>query len=145
MAGEPLRLSDGRVMPDWALIETFIQSSGPGGQNVNKVATAVELRFDADRSPALSEPVRQRLKRLAGSRLTKDGVIVIFADRYRTQERNRADALRRLIDLIRRAAVEPKRRRATRPPAAAKERRLKDKSEHSIKKKLRRSPLSPEE
>src|SRR5438105_15176607 len=102
-----IRINDHIAIDDGELEERFVRSSGPGGQNVNKLSTAVQLRFDVRRSPSLPEDVRARLERLSGRRLTRDGVLVISAQRHRTQERNRQDALDRLIDLIRRAAVPP--------------------------------------
>lgn len=119
------------------LDERFVQASGPGGQNVNKVATAVQLRFDVAGSPALPEPVRQRLLRLAGRRVTADGVLVIDARRFRTQERNRADARARLVEMIRRAAMPAKKRIPTRPTLADKRRRLDEKKMRSATKRSR--------
>ena len=116
---------------------TFVRSSGPGGQNVNKVATAAQLRFDVARSRALPGDVRARLAARAGSRLTRDGVLVITARRFRTQERNREDAVARLVELIRAAAVPPKARRKTRVPRVAKARRVDAKRRRSATKRLR--------
>ncbi len=116
----------------------FIRSSGPGGQNVNKVATAAQLRFDAARSPSLPEDVRSRLMALAGSRVTSEGIIVIDAHQYRTQEQNRADAIQRLVALIRQAAKKPKLRVNTRPSIAAKARRVDEKRRRGEIKQFRR-------
>lgn len=130
-------ITDALALAEDELDESFIRASGPGGQNVNKVASAVQLRFDVRRSPSLPVTVRQRLERLAGNRLSQDGVLVITAQRFRSQERNRQDALDRLIALIRRAATPPRPRRPTRPGAAAREQRLADKARRGRLKRQR--------
>ena len=122
------------------LSERFVLSSGPGGQNVNKVSTAVELRFDARNSPNLPDAVKARLVRIAGARMTQDGVVVISAQRFRSQPRNREDAVARLFEMIREAAVAPVRRRATRPTLGSKERRLEGKGVRAGVKSMRRKP-----
>ena len=139
-----LRITDTLALEDWELTESFMRSSGPGGQNVNKVETAVELRFEAERSPSLTGPVKTRLKRLAGRRWTLDGAIVIQAEETRSQARNRELARERLVEMIRAALVAPKRRIPTKPTAGSERRRLVAKSVRSTVK-ANRSPVEPEE
>src|ERR1700682_822816 len=133
-----IRVTDRISIEERELEERFVRASGPGGQNVNKLSTAVQLRFDVRRSPSLSADVRMRLERMAGRRLTRDGVLVIMAQRHRTQERNRQDARDRLIELIQQASVAPTPRRPTRPTRGSKERRLATKKNRSTIKNLRR-------
>ncbi len=137
-----IRITDHISIDESEIEESFVRSSGPGGQNVNKLSTAVQLRFDVRRSPSLSNDVAIRLIRLAGRRMTKDGVLVLNAQNHRTPERNRAEALERLVALVQEAAVKPIPRRATKPTKASKERRIEGKKRRSGIKNLRQSKPS---
>jgi len=134
-----LKVTETIAIDERELEERFVRASGPGGQNVNKVSTAVELRFDVRSSPSLAPDVRVRLARLAGRRLTEEGILVIRAERFRTQERNRDYARARLAELVRKAAVVPKRRVPTKPSRAAKQKRIDDKTKRGRVKHLRRT------
>jgi ribosome-associated protein len=134
------RVTDTIAIHDSELEESFVRASGPGGQNVNKVSSAVQLRFDVRHSPSLPDDVRHRLERLAGRRLTQDGVLVLVAQGERSQKRNREEALARLVELLRAAARPPTPRKKTRPPRASKRRRLDDKKKHGALKSLRQRP-----
>ena len=135
-----IEISDSIAIDENEIQEEFIRASGPGGQNVNKVSTAVRLAFDVQRSPSLPDDVRARLMRLAGKRVNADGLLLIEAQRYRTQEQNREDARARLIELIRQATIIPKTRRKTKPSLAAKQRRLEGKKRRAAVKSTRRAP-----
>ena len=137
-----IRVTDTISIDDAEIEESFVRSSGPGGQNVNKLSTAVQLRFDVRRSPSLPNDVAIRLIRLAGRRMTKDGVLVLIAQNHRTQERNRAEAQQRLVALIQEAAVKPIPRRATKPTKASRQKRLEGKKRRSSVKALRQSKPS---
>lgn len=134
-----IRITPTLAIDENEITEQFIRASGPGGQNVNKVATAVQLRFDVMNSPSLPEEVRQRLIRLAGRRISRDGTLIIDARRFRTQQRNRQDAMDRLVALIRKAAEKPVFRRKRRPPLGSRIRRLETKRRRAETKRLRRS------
>lgn len=137
-----IRVTDTISLDESELEESFVRSSGPGGQNVNKLSTAVQLRFDVRRSPSLPNDVAIRLMGIAGSRMTKDGVLVLIAQKHRTQERNRAEARERLIAMIQEAAVRPVQRRATKPSKAQKRERLEGKKHRSSIKSMRRNKPS---
>jgi len=135
-----IAITDTLALEDDEVVEKFVRASGPGGQHVNKTSTAVELRFDVRGSPSLPEDVKQRLERLAGGRLTQDGVLVLFSQAARSQEMNRQDARQRLVELIRRALVKPKPRKPTRPTRASRLKRLDAKTRRGGIKNLRAKP-----
>lgn len=139
-----IQITDDVAIDEAELDIKFVRSGGPGGQHVNKVATAVQLRFDASASPALSDDIRKRLAKLAGNRISDDGVITIDASRFRSQKRNREDAVERLIDLIRRATEKPKKRRRTKPSASAVAKRLDEKRRRSAIKDARQPIREPD-
>jgi ribosome-associated protein len=139
-----LQITPAIAIDESEIEERFVRSSGPGGQNVNKVSTAVQLRFDAWHSPAIDDRMRQRLRAIAGTRLTADGVLVIDARRHRTQAQNREDARERLVALLREAAHRPRQRRATAPTRAARERRVETKKQRA-RTKRGRGPISGDE
>jgi ribosome-associated protein len=139
-----IRITDSIIINEKEIKEDFIRASGPGGQNVNKVATAVHLRFDVHNSQSLPDDVRGRLVLLAGRRITRDGILIIKASRFRTQDRNRQDATNRLIDLIRRASIIQKARRQTKPTLLSRKRRMEEKHRHGDIKRARR-PVAVDE
>ena len=139
-----IRITNSISIDEGELKFSFSRASGPGGQNVNKVSTAAQLRWNVKRSPSLPEDVKERLAKLSGARMTKRGVLVINAQRYRSQEKNREDALVRLVALVKRAVVEPKKRRRTKPSKESKKRRLADKR-HRSEAKRRRKKVSDDE